>query len=572
MLEAVQRIGQVSPDRLAAECAEGGDLLLLDIREREELPAGVLPGSIHLPRGLLEREIGAISPDRDRRIVIYCESGKRGALAAESLQRMGYAGVRNLAGGIDAWSRSGHRVERFAATRDRPRPEDAFAEIDLADWRSIRSQFPIASHRVEIGGASRTLAYLDHAATTHPPVAVLRIHQEFLEREYANVHRAGYALARASTLRFERCFETCAAFIGGNLDEDCVVFTANTTAGCDLVSHAMAERPGAVLVTGMEHHSNDLPHRRRGEVLRAEIDAAGRLEYGHVEELLRQHRVKLLSVTGAANLTGWMPDLRLLARLAHEHGALICVDAAQLVAHRRIDARPSGDPEHLDFVIAAGHKAYAPFGAGFLYGPRTVLDAAPPWLPGGGTASEVGDGDVDFLPSPDRHQGGTPNVAGIVAMGAMLELLGMIGMDRVREHEMALLRRAWSGLAAIEGVVLHGPPELDDRVGILPFSIEGVSDMLGAAILGEEGAIAVRNGRFCAHPHARRLLGPGREGAVRASIGLFNDEEEIDRLVAMVRRIRERRWSGRYEVREGQISAQLGGRCADRWMQSAREQ
>ncbi len=570
MIEAVARIEQISPAALAAESG-GGDALIVDVREREELPAGVIPGSLHLPRGLLEREIGLIAPDRSRRIVIYCESGKRGALAAESLQRMGYAAVANLAGGIDAWSGGGHRVERFAATRDRPRPEEAFGDLDVRDWASIRAQFPIANHRVESGGVGRTLAYLDHAATTHPPVSVLRIHQEFLEREYANVHRAGYALARASTLRFERCFEVCAGFVGGNLEEDCVVFTGNTTAGCDLVAHAMAEREGAVLVTGMEHHSNDLPYRRHGEVLRAEIDPQGRLDLGHVEELLRRHRVKLLAVTGAANLTGWMPDLGRLARLAHEHGALICVDAAQLLAHHRIDVGSGDDPAHLDFVVAAGHKAYAPFGAGFLYAPRRVLDAAPPWLPGGGTASEVGDDSAAFLPSPDRHQGGTPNVAGIVAMAAMLELLGMIGMERVREHEMALLRRAASGLAAIDGVTIHGPPELDDRVGILPFSIEGVSDMLAAAILGEEGAIAVRNGRFCAHPHARRLLGPGRDGAVRASIGLFNDEHEIDRLVEMVRRIREGRWSGRYEVREGQMSAQLGGRCADRWMQVARE-
>ncbi|MGA0871052.1 MAG: aminotransferase class V-fold PLP-dependent enzyme, partial [Planctomycetota bacterium] len=213
---------------------------------------------------------------------------------------------------------------------------------------------------------------------------------------------------------------------------------------------------------------------------------------------------------------------------------------------------------------------YAPFGAGFVYGPRAVLDAAPPWIPGGGTASDVGDEDVVFMPSPDRHQGGTPNVAGIVALAAMAELLMRIGMDRVREHEMALLRRAIDGLSAIEGVTLYGPPELENRVAILPFNIEGVEDMLAAAILGEEGAIAVRNGRFCAHPHARRILGPERPGAVRASIGLFNDEREMDRLVEMVGRIAKGRWSGNYEVREGQMSAQLGGRCADKWMQGTR--
>jgi cysteine desulfurase/selenocysteine lyase len=570
--EARAEVEEISPDEFAARRAAGFDGVLLDVREREELPAGTIPDSIHLPRGLLERELPFVCPDRDRPICVHCESGKRSALAALVLRRMGYRHVASLAGGIDAWSGCGHPVERFAATRDRPGVARDFGPLDPGDWSSIRADFPIAGCRVDHGGTSRTLAYLDHAATTHPPATILRIHTEFLENEYANVHRAGYALARSATLRFERCFEICAEFVGGNLDADCVVFTPNTTAGCDLVAHAMAEREGAVVVTGMEHHSNDLPHRRRGKVLRAEIDATGRLDYDHVESLLTSTRVKLLAVTGAANLTGWTPDLDRLARMAHAHGALICVDAAQLLAHKALDVRPNDDEAHIDFVVAAGHKMYAPFGAGFVYGPRAVLDAAPPWIPGGGTASDVGDEEVVFMPSPDRHQGGTPNVAGIVALAAMAELLMRIGMDRVREHEMALLRKAIDGLSAIEGVTLYGPPELDDRVAILPFNIEGVEDMLAAAILGEEGAIAVRNGRFCAHPHARRILGADRAGAVRASIGLFNDDAEIDRLVEMVGRIAKGRWSGRYEVREGQMSAQLGGRCADRWMQGAREE
>ena len=566
---AAAQIEQIAPEALAAQQACGLDGPLVDVREREELPAGTIPGSIHLPRGLLEREIAFIAADREAPVYLYCESGKRGTLAADVLRRMGYRRAINLVGGIDAWSASGQKVDRFAATRDRPGVARDFGTLDPQDWASIRADFPIANYRTQSGGTSRSLAYLYHAATTHPCATILRIHTEFLEQEYANVHRAGYALARSATLRFERCFEVCAEFIGGNLDRDCVVFTANTTAGCDLVSHVMAPREGAVLVTGMEHHSNDLPHRRRGEVLRAEVDATGRLEYGHVEALLREHRVKLLAVTGAANLSGWTPDLDLLARLAHEHGALICVDAAQLLAHKKLDVKSPDDPTHVDFVVAAGHKMYAPFGAGFVYGPRAVMDAAEPWIPGGGTASDVGDEEVVYLPSPDRHQGGTPNVAGIVALAAMAELLMRIGMDRVREHEMALLRRTVDAIARIDGVTLYGPPDLEERVAILPFNIEGVDDMLAAAILGEEGGVAVRNGRFCAHPHATRLFGGERRGAVRASIGLFNVEEELDRLVEMVGRIRRGKWARTYEMKKGQMSAQLGGRCADQWMQAS---
>lgn len=569
--EAAALIEQITPADLAAAMEKGLEGPLLDVREREELPAGTIPGSIHLPRGLLEREAPFIAFDQDRPVYVYCEGGKRGALAAAQLRRMGYRRPINLVGGIEAWSSDGQKVDRFAATRDRPGVARDFGALDPSDWESIRRDFPITEQRVESGGTSRSLAYLDHAATTHPPSTIIRIHSEFLEREYANVHRASYALARAATLQFERCFEICAEFVGGNLDRDCVVFTANTTTGCDLVAHVMAPREGAVLVTGMEHHSNDLPHRRRGQVLRAAIDPVGRLDYGHVEEMLRRHRVKLVAVTGAANLTGWTPDLALLARLAHEHGALICVDAAQLLAHKKLDVRSPDDPSHVDFVVAAGHKMYAPFGAGFVYGPRAVMDAAEPWIPGGGTASDVGDEHTTYLKSPDRHHAGTPNVAGIIALSAMAELLMRIGMDRVREHEMALLRRTVAALSRIDGVTLYGPPELDDRVAILPFNIEGVEDMLAAAVLGEEGAIAVRNGRFCAHPHARRILGADRRGAVRASIGLFNVEEELDRLVGMVERVRRGRWTRAYEVRAGEVATQLGGRCADTWMQATRK-
>ena len=565
---AAREVEQIGPEQLAAKQAQGLDGPLLDIREREELIAGAIPGSIHLPRGLLEREVSSVAADREAPVYLYCEGGKRGTLAAEALRRMGYRHPVNLAGGFEAWSAIGKSIEFPVAHPDRASLTGDLRGLDPHDWASIRADFPIAKCRAVSGGTSRSLAYLDHAATTHPCSTILRIHTEFLEQEYANVHRASYALARSATLRFERCFEVCAKFIGGNLDRDCVVFTANTTAGCDLVAHVMASREGAVLVTGMEHHSNDLPHRRRGEVLRAEVDATGRLEYGHVEELLKKHRVKLVAVTGAANLSGWTPDLDRLARLAHEHGAMICVDAAQLLAHKQLDVKSPDDPAHLDFVVAAGHKMYAPFGAGFAYGPRAMMDAAEPWLPGGGTASDVGDEKVVYLQSPDRHQGGTPNVAGIVALAAMAELLMRIGMDRVREHEMALLRRSVDALKRIDGVTLYGPPDLEERVAIIPFNIEGVDDMLAAAILGEEGGIAVRNGRFCAHPHATRLFGGERRGAVRASIGLFNVEEELDRLVEMVGRIRRGKWNRTYEMKAGQMSAQLGGRCADQWMQA----
>ena len=289
-----------------------------------------------------------------------------------------------------------------------------------------------------------------------------------------------------------------------------------------------------------------------------------------LRETLRRDRIKLVSITGAANVTGWMPPIHEIAALAHEAGALVCVDAAQLVAHAGIDMGPPGEATSIDFLVAAGHKAYAPFGAGFLVGPRAVLDAVDPVVPGGGVAAQVDEADATWLPSPDRHQFGTPNVGGAIGMAEMLCLLERIGMDRVRAHELALFRRMVDGLEAIGGIRLHGPPSLEERVGIVPFEVEGVNDMLTAAVLGEEFAVAVRNGRFCSHVHSRRLLGEDHDGgAVRASIGLYNDETDVDALLHAVEAVRRGDWKGSYEVRGGALSAQWGGRCADRWMEGA---
>ncbi|HMN95730.1 MAG TPA: aminotransferase class V-fold PLP-dependent enzyme [Phycisphaerales bacterium] len=610
--------------------------IVIDVREPEEFAAGSIPGSINVPRGALERQVGGLlrlelptAPRRDgrshdrperepaepergetlgvqgapaRRIVIACQTGRRSALAAATLAAMGYDdstgfALESLGGGVEAWIAAGHPVTRAGTSSGRRSrrgvadvaagaggseggPRAAKSEVDPSDFASIRADFGITGELVRTAdGVMRPLVYLDHAASTHPPSTVVATLTHFLECEYANVHRANYALARAATDRFDAAFRICAEFVGGDLDEGCVVFTANTTHGCDLVAHCTAHLPGKTLVTDLEHHSNDLPHRRCGEVVRARLTREGRLDLEHVESIFRRERIRLFAVCGAANVTGWMPPLRELARLAHEHGALIAVDAAQLVAHVPIDVRRGDEAEGIDFLVTAGHKAYAPFGIGFVYARRALLDAAPPHLPGGGTAASVTDADAVYLSSPDRHQGGTPNIGGAIAYAAMLRYLKAIGMERVRAHELALMRRAWARLRGLDDVILYGPDALDERVGILTFNVAGVNDMLAAAVLGEEFGVAVRNGRFCAHVHAANLLrnqgghtpiGDAPPSAVRASFGLYNDEADVDRLLEAIDALRGRRWRGRYELRAGAMvgERQWGGRCADAWMES----
>jgi selenocysteine lyase/cysteine desulfurase len=299
------------------------------------------------------------------------------------------------------------------------------------------------------------------------------------------------------------------------------------------------------------------------------------VDLGHLEEILRRERVKLVAVTGAANVTGLLPDLPTIARLAHDHGALVLVDAAQLLAHHSIDVKAFDHPEHIDFLAGAGHKAYAPFGAGFLYGPRKLFNEAPPYLPGGGNATRVTENSAEFLPAPDRHHGGTPNIAGVVGLISALSFLQSIGMDAVRSHEVALTRKAISGMQALGGITIYGDPSPDARLGVISFNVEGVSELMTAAVLSEEGGLAVRNGRFCAHIYMDRLLrihhagraGEMPTGAVRASFGVYNDESDVDRFLEQLKIVRDHAWVGRYRVQGGAMMAEFASRCADHWME-----
>jgi selenocysteine lyase/cysteine desulfurase len=434
----------------------------------------------------------------------------------------------------------------------------------MLDITRIRSLFPITRQRFEVTGheAPRPLIYMDHGASTHPPTVVLDTYKEFLESSYANVHRGRHYLSEMATDRFEHVTDDILRFIGGEGAPNAVILCGNTTQALDLGAHIMAGRSGETLVSLMEHHSNDLPHRARGPVLHFGVLDDGTLDYDDLEAKLGGREVKLVAVTGASNVTGYLPDIHRVARLAHRHGARIMVDGAQLLAHAPIDVRPDDDDGHIDFLAGAGHKAYAPFGSSFLFGPRDLLDDAPPYIPSGGTVIYVTENEAYFKASPERHEGGTPNIAGAVAFAAALRFLEDIGMEEIRAHELVLVERAMDGLAKLDGVRLLGHPDPTIRIGALALDIEGVPHELAATILNREAAIAVRNGCFCAHPYLHRLLGledtaelrrrlaAGEDvelpGAVRPSFGVFNTEEEVDEMVRMIGVIRDRAWRGDY--------------------------
>lgn len=416
----------------------------------------------------------------------------------------------------------------------------------------VRRDFPIVRRKVRTAdGRKRPLTYLDHGASTHAPRPVIDAVSDFLSNHYANVHRGNHTLSQEASSAFEEASETLARFIGADLATQPVCLTGNTTQALDLAAHLMADVKGATVVTQAEHHSNDLPHRRRGKVLRAPVDGEGRLLLDEVEALLQRHRVKLLAVTGASNVTGVMPPVHKLARLAHDAGARILVDAAQLYAHAPLDVKSPASPEHLDFVAAAGHKAYAPLGSAFLAAPAELVDAAPPHMTGGGTVEWVTETGVKHKDGPERHHGGTPNIVGAVAFAAATDYLARLGMEAVRDHELHIVRhglRRFQELADEHGVGLLGPTRSEDapsKVGVFAFVVPGLHHGEASQALDRRWGIATRNGCFCAQPLLNQLLGLGAQpawtrlkdrtgveipGAVRASVGVYNTDKDFDLL------------------------------------------
>lgn len=435
----------------------------------------------------------------------------------------------------------------------------------MFDINFIRDQFPITKQCFSVYGKKepKNLIYFDHGASTHPSLRVLNKYMNFLEHCYSNVHRGKHFLSMISTELFDNVYSTIFNFIHAEKDENAVILTSNTTTALDIAACVMSEFDGITLVSLMEHHSNDLPHRKRSKVIHFGLNADGTIDMNDLESKLKLNKVKLVAVTGASNVTGFLPDIYMIAKLAHRYGAKIVVDAAQLLAHKEIDVKPNSDESHIDFLAAAGHKAYAPFGSAFLFGPRNILDSAYPYIPGGGTVIYVTEDDVYFDKSPDRHQGGTPNIAGAIALAESLDFLSDIGMSNIRQHEVELAEHALNLLHKIPTLQILGDIKPENRLGVIAFNVGDIDNNLVSMILNYESAIATRNGCFCAHPYLHFLLGlkdttelrmklvRGDEvdlpGAVRLSVGIYNTEEEIDELARMLHIVAERKWQASYE-------------------------
>ncbi|GGC65037.1 class V aminotransferase [Siccirubricoccus deserti] len=422
-----------------------------------------------------------------------------------------------------------------------------------------------------LNGSRRTYVNLDNAATTPALREVTGAVAEFLEW-YSSVHRGSGFKARMATHAYEEARQVVGDFVGANKRDHLVIFGKNATEAINKLAWRLdLAQDDVVLVSRMEHHSNDLPWRARAKVVHIGLDRHGGLDEEDFDRQLRLHagRVRLVAVSGGSNVTGHMPDVHRLAVRAHAAGAQILVDCAQLAPHRRIHIRPLEDPAHLDYVALSAHKMYAPFGCGALIGRRDTFARGEPEYRGGGTISFVTLDEVAWASGPDRDEAGTPNAVGAVALAAAMHALEAIGMESVAHHEAVLTAHALERLGAIPGLRIYGDPDprrATQRLGVIPFNIEGLPHGLVAAVLGAEFGIGVRNGCFCAHPCMLHLLGltaaesaQARDrisagdhssipGMVRLSFGCYNTLAEVDLVADALGSIARRAYRGTYEV------------------------
>jgi len=404
-----------------------------------------------------------------------------------------------------------------------------------------------------VDGSTVRYVNLDYAASTPSTVGVLDALESFLPH-YSSVHRGAGFKSVVSTEVYESARTVVRRFFGAPGDHT-VVFTRNTTDSLNLLA-ATLPRGSSVATFASEHHANLLPWHRTGLTVRTlpiPVDAGTAL--AEVRGLLEEVSIELLAVAGASNVTGELWPIADLARIAHEHGARIVVDAAQLAPHVPIDMSDLG----LDYLAASGHKMYAPFGCGLLIGSHRWLDSGEPFLRGGGAVRFVTVEDVQWADLPEREEAGSPNVVGAYALAVALQQLAEYGMDQVQAHDVDLGAYARRRLAEVRGVNTYQLwPETAPRMGTVLFSVEGYEHSLVAAVLSAEFGIGVRHGCFCAHPLVAHLLGltdeeidkltasmhqggrPRLPGAVRASIGIGSFTDDIDRLVGALAELVER--------------------------------
>jgi cysteine desulfurase/selenocysteine lyase len=392
----------------------------------------------------------------------------------------------------------------------------------------VRADFPILSEKVE----GRDLVWLDNAATTQKPRAVIERLTEFYEHENSNVHRGAHTLAARATDAYEDARSTVASFLGAP-SPDGVVFVRGTTEGINLVAQAFVKprlRPGdEIVLTLLEHHANIVPWqlvaRETGAVLRvAPVDATGQVDVKEYAALFGP-RTRFVSFAHVSNALGTVTPAAELISLAHTRGVPVLVDAAQSVSHLPVDVKAL-DP---DFLVFSGHKVFGPTGIGAVYGKQEWLEEAEPYQGGGNMIADVTFERTVYQQPPDKFEAGTGNIADAVGLGAALDYVTKLGLANIAAYEHWLLEYATEGLLSVPGLRLIGTAR--EKTSVLSFVLAGHSVTAVGQALAREG-IAVRAGHHCAQPILRHF---GLEATVRPSLAFYNTPDEIDLLVATLK-------------------------------------
>ena len=404
------------------------------------------------------------------------------------------------------------------------------AALDVA---RIRQDFPILSQTVR----GRKLVFLDSAASAQKPRAVIDAMRGAMETQYANVHRGLHWMSERTTEAYESCRDAVATLMNA-ADRHEVVLTRNVTESLNLMAHSYGRgvlQPGqAVLISGMEHHSNIVPWQmlrdERGVELRVcPVTDSGELDFAAFERLLADGKVGLVSMTHMSNVLGTVNPAERIVRMAHAHGAKVLLDGAQAIVHRRIDVQALD----CDFYAWTGHKLYGPTGIGVLWGRRELLERMPPFMGGGDMISSVSYEKSTWAEVPHKFEAGTPPILEGIGLKAAIEYVEFIGFDAIAAHEASLVDHALARISAIEGVHVLGRAQ--DRGGVVAFSLDKAHAHDVATLLDRQG-IAVRAGHHCAEPLMGRF---NLDSTARASFGVYTTHEEIDALADALIRVRE---------------------------------
>jgi cysteine desulfurase/selenocysteine lyase len=400
------------------------------------------------------------------------------------------------------------------------------------DVARVRADFPILARSIH----GKPLVYLDSAASSQRPLAVLRAVEHYETTLHANVHRGVHSLSQWATDAYERSRETVRRFINARSSRE-IVFVRGTTEAINLVANSWGrghlQAGDEVLITYLEHHSNIVPWQlicaATGAKLRAApITAAGELDLDAFKELLTP-RTRLVAVAHVSNALGTVLPVQEIVRLAHAHGVPVLVDGAQAVPHETVDVRALD----CDFYAFSGHKVYGPTGIGVLYGRESLLAAMPPWQGGGEMILSVSIEASTYNELPAKFEAGTPNISGAIGLGAALEYVESLGREAIAEHEHGLLELTNESLTALPGVRLIGTAP--GKAAVVSFTMQGIHPHDIGTILDSEG-IAIRTGHHCAMPLMQFY---GLPATARASFGCYSNAQDVERLVQGVRKVRE---------------------------------